>query len=58
VRRHCGCCGHNNAARVTWEDALAPASPAFWCAECYGALHYDAAGRLLAPHRVFPYHSG
>ncbi|KAK9845423.1 hypothetical protein WJX81_006126 [Elliptochloris bilobata] len=36
LRRHCGCCGLNYAARVTWEDALAPSSPAF----CIIGKHY------------------
>ena len=58
LRRHCGCCGVNYATQVTWDDALAPSCPAFWCSECYTALHYDAEGRLIAAHRVFPYHSG
>ena len=43
-------------AQVTYEDRLAPTTPAFWCAECYEAMHYDQAGKLLYQHRVFPYH--
>lgn len=58
TRRHCGCCERKYAAHVTWEDALAPVCPAFWCAECYRAMHYSATGALIARHRVFPYQSG
>jgi hypothetical protein len=60
-RRRCDICAGGDPARsrmatkVTYEDRLAPTVPAFWCTQCYEALHYDQAGGLLYPHRVFPY---
>ena len=59
-RQRCGICGTDSlrskvATKVTYDDRLAASTPAFWCTECYEAMHYDKSGRLLYQHMVFPY---
>jgi hypothetical protein len=44
--------------QVTYEDKLAPDSPAFWCKNCYEMLHYGSDLNLKYYHRVFDYHGG
>lgn len=43
----CCVCMVRPAVRVAVEDALAPESPAFFCACCFDDLHCDAAGARL-----------
>ena len=43
----CCVCLVRPAARVAMGDALAPESPAFFCARCFDDLHCDAAGARL-----------
>ena len=54
--RRCDICEHTQACRVTYDDPLAPSSPAFFCQHCFDMLHTDEHGRLL-PDSVpsFPY---
>ncbi len=54
-KRRCSLCAARLALKVTYEDIHAPETPAFWCNQCYEALHYDEAGKLLYAHKVFPY---
>jgi len=54
-RQKCSVCALKLATKVTYEDTLIPETPAFWCSDCYEALHYDATGKLVSQHRVFPY---
>lgn len=44
--------------QVTYEDRLAPESPAFWCTACYEMLHYGKDLNLKYYHRVFDYYGG
>ena len=43
---------------MTYDDKEAPATPCFWCEECYVMMHYDEQGNLLYDHKVFRYQSG
>ncbi|BDA46278.1 snRNA-activating protein complex subunit 3 [Coccomyxa sp. Obi] len=54
-RQRCTVCATRFAVKVTYEDRLAPETPAFWCSECYEAIHYESSGRLKYVHKVFPY---
>ncbi|EIE24050.1 hypothetical protein COCSUDRAFT_62573 [Coccomyxa subellipsoidea C-169] len=54
-RQRCSLCATRFAVKVTYEDEHAPESPAFWCIECYQAMHYDGSGKLKYQHKVFPY---
>lgn len=54
-RRKCSVCGSRLAVKVTYEDIHAPETPAFWCNQCYEALHYDQSGKLMYAHKVFVY---
>jgi hypothetical protein len=47
VLEKCCICCVRPAVTVTFEDVLAPESPAFFCALCFDDLHRDAAGGLL-----------
>lgn len=49
-------CRECTARHVTYDDAAAPASPFFWCSDCFRQMHYDAAGRArYTDFKVFPY---
>ena len=55
----CNICGKVSATKLTYNDAAAAESPAFWCDECYTMLHYTKDSVCLDPeHKVFPYKSG
>jgi snRNA-activating protein complex subunit 3 len=45
-RRKCGVCDLMPAGWVSYGDALADSSPAFFCERCYDALHKDVEGRM------------
>ena len=59
-REMCTGCATNcarHAEHIVYDDAHADSSPAFFCASCYAALHYTAAGALVyGGFRVFPYY--
>eukprot|EP00884_Botryococcus_braunii_P004191 jgi/Botrbrau1/13773/Bobra.0056s0028.1 len=57
-RKRCCICATHMAVLVTYEDKLAPESPAFWCKNCYEMLHYGSDLNLKYYHRVFDYHGG
>ena len=46
-RRKCNICAIYAAAFITYGDDLAPASPAFFCRDCFQTAHYSADGNLL-----------
>ena len=52
-RQKCSICVARYATKITYEDKFAPATPGFWCTECYEAMHYDAEGKLKVNHKVF-----
>ncbi len=55
-KRKCEACGVRLAAKVTHGDPCAPATPFFWCSDCFLQMHYDAEGRaLFTNYKVFPY---
>ena len=54
-RQRCSLCATRFAVKVTYEDQQAPEAPAFWCNDCYEAIHYDSTGKLKYAHKVFPY---
>jgi snRNA-activating protein complex subunit 3 len=55
--RKCSVCATFLAKLVTHHDRLAPASPAFFCQQCYDFLHKDADGNVLYQgFQVFPYY--
>jgi snRNA-activating protein complex (SNAPc), subunit 3 len=43
----CCTCAIKPAVMMAFDDALAPESPAFFCAQCYDDLHCDGSGALL-----------